>query len=330
MPETLSQEAIECGHCGKTSRMRLIVAGNDTIEEEESLNGISRTYEVGTMYEVCVCPHCKMPTLTWGGWHEGMHDPGDWHPTRQLPDAKTRIAHRILDQHTADREFMQLAVQEARQSKSEPAKISPLVGAVVAYEGKKLASGHRGQDKSGEHAEFTVLEGRCRDVTLRGATVYTTLEPCTTRNHPKIPCVTHLIRRKVARVVIGMLDPDERIRGKGVLALRKANIQVDLFPPDLMAELEELNRIFINEKESPGTESVRGPKSEVVGTGFGGKMSLAEPPPPVAHGANDPMTRFSLPGTTRSIKIDKSTVHGDVTAGNKTTGSSVRSQGKKK
>lgn len=49
----------------------------------------------------------------------------------------------------------------------------------------------------------------------------------------------------MARVVIGMVDPDQRISGKGILELRKANIEVDLFPKDFMAEAEEINRDFI-------------------------------------------------------------------------------------
>jgi pyrimidine deaminase RibD-like protein len=123
-----------------------------------------------------------------------------------------------------------------------------MVGAVVVKDGKVLSVAHRGEIAEGNHAEFVALERKLANVTLTGATVYTTLEPCTTRTHPKVPCAERLVERKVARVVLGMLDPDERIRGLGQMRLRTANIATQFFPTNLMSEVEELNREFARDR----------------------------------------------------------------------------------
>ncbi|MEK6409745.1 MAG: hypothetical protein AABN34_22705 [Acidobacteriota bacterium] len=140
--------------------------------------------------------------------------------------------------------FARRAIEEARKSKSEDHRVHPLVGVVVVKDGVVMDSGYRGERGDGDHAEYTVLEEKLRDQAVAGATVYTTLEPCTTRNHPKMPCAERLVERKVGRVVIGMLDPNPAIRGNGQRRLREANIVTDFFLPDLMSEVEELNREF--------------------------------------------------------------------------------------
>jgi ATP-dependent DNA helicase RecG len=62
---------------------------------------------------------------------------------------------------------------------------APKVGCVVVTKPGKINSGYRGELEPGEDAEFTVMEKKMVEEQLAGATVYTTLEPCTDRKPPK-------------------------------------------------------------------------------------------------------------------------------------------------
>jgi pyrimidine deaminase RibD-like protein len=145
---------------------------------------------------------------------------------------------------SSDRDYQVLAISEARRSVREAGRIPLFVGAVAARGTDLIASAYRGESKLGEHAEYTLLERKLKDATLAGATVFTTLEPCTKRGTGKVPCAERLVERRIGRVVIGTLDPNPDIRGLGVLTLRQAGVTVEFFPTDLTSELEELNREF--------------------------------------------------------------------------------------
>ena len=140
--------------------------------------------------------------------------------------------------------YMKMAIAAAGDCQSEPGEPRPKVGAVLVTKDGRPFMAYRGELKAGEHAEYTLLEKKSPKAATAGATLYTTLEPCTSRGLEKTPCAERIRSRKISRVLIGMLDPNQLICGKGIQSLREANIEVELFPNDLMKEVEDQNRDF--------------------------------------------------------------------------------------
>jgi pyrimidine deaminase RibD-like protein len=145
----------------------------------------------------------------------------------------------------SDRAFIDLALAEAARCVAESGHISPKVGAVAVQDGHVLATAFRGEHSPGEHAEYGLLERHLSSTRVAGATVYTTIEPCSVRAHPKLSCAQRLIERGIRRVVVGLLDPDPRVRGRGLLTLRQGGVKTELFPPDSMQAVESQNAAFI-------------------------------------------------------------------------------------
>ncbi len=125
-----------------------------------------------------------------------------------------------------DESFMSVALELAARGCGavEP---NPPVGAVIVRDGVEIASGWHGRF-GGPHAEIEALSAASQAGTdVRGATMYVTLEPC--RHHGKTPpCTEAIISAGVARVVVAMLDPDEKVSGAGVRTLRQADLEVDV------------------------------------------------------------------------------------------------------
>jgi diaminohydroxyphosphoribosylaminopyrimidine deaminase/5-amino-6-(5-phosphoribosylamino)uracil reductase len=101
-----------------------------------------------------------------------------------------------------------------------------MVGALLVREGKVIGRGwHR--RAGGPHAEIEALrDARKRGHSPRGATLYVTLEPCST--HGKTPpCTDAIVAAGIKRVVVGATDPNPKHRGRAFGILRRAGIPVD-------------------------------------------------------------------------------------------------------
>ena len=152
-----------------------------------------------------------------------------------------------MDPASDEAKWMRRAVTLGKESLSED-RGKPKVGVVVVRDGEVLGESYRGRTGRGEHAEYGLLrELEERGVTTKGATVYTTLEPCSSRNHPKVPCAKHLINADVARVFIGMYDPNPRIYRAGWRLLRDAKIALFDFPLELRDEIARDNADFVGQ-----------------------------------------------------------------------------------
>ena len=120
-----------------------------------------------------------------------------------------------------DLRFMRMAISLARRGHGDVAP-NPSVGCVIVKNGRVVG---RGWTQSGgrPHAETEALFQAGKNAA--GADVYVTLEPCA--HHGKTPpCADALIAAGVARVVVGVRDPDPRVDGGGIRRLRSAGIVV--------------------------------------------------------------------------------------------------------
>ncbi len=101
---------------------------------------------------------------------------------------------------------------------------NPLVGAVIARDGKVLARGYHHRFGAA-HAEVDALNNLPDPSAAVGATMYVTLEPCCHKGKTP-PCTDAIIHAGIAEVVAATLDPNPRVSGRGRRALRRAGVAV--------------------------------------------------------------------------------------------------------
>lgn len=133
----------------------------------------------------------------------------------------------------SDEFYMRRAIALGRRGQCTAAP-NPAVGCVIVdAKGNVIGEGYH--EKAGQgHGEVQALQDVFRKFgeeegvnKLKGTTAYVTLEPCSHTGRTG-PCMLQLIKYQFARVVVGILDPDPLVAGKGIAGLREAGITVDV------------------------------------------------------------------------------------------------------
>lgn len=163
------------------------------------------------------------------------------------------------------RNLMVKAIEVMRQSVCEPradGKASPLVGAILRRPDGSVDTACRGEMRSGDHAEYTVLERKNHDRPLDGSVLFATLEPCApgSRAHPKLGCAERIVQARIAEVWVGIEDPDPSVDGNGIRYLRENGVAVNMFDRDLQEAIREENAAFI----APATERALGARTRPI------------------------------------------------------------------
>ena len=117
---------------------------------------------------------------------------------------------------------------------------NPKVGSVIVHQGRIIGEGFHPYS-GGPHAEVVAVEAVKDKSLLTQSTIYVSLEPC---NHfgKTPPCVDLILKHKIPRVVVGCLDPNPKVAGKGIERLRSGGVEVILAENPI--PFQELNEVF--------------------------------------------------------------------------------------
>lgn len=136
-----------------------------------------------------------------------------------------------------DQFFMKEALKLAKKGMSWT-NPNPMVGAVIARDGKIISSGYHKRIGL-PHAEIEAFNNA--KINVKGSTLYVNLEPC--RHFGRTPpCVDMIIKAGIKRVVCATLDPNPKVKGKGIVMLQRTGVEV--LVGLLKEEAELLNETF--------------------------------------------------------------------------------------
>ncbi len=126
---------------------------------------------------------------------------------------------------------------------------NPMVGSVIVHNDKIIGEGYTSA-YGGPHAEVNAISSVKNPALLKDATIYVSLEPCSHFGKTP-PCSDLIIEKEIKNVVIGIIDPFDKVAGRGVTKLKAAGCQVTVGV--LEKECRESNKRFLtfHDKKRP-------------------------------------------------------------------------------
>lgn len=145
-------------------------------------------------------------------------------------------------EQASDEYWMKQALELAKKGKGFVSP-NPMVGCVIVSSGGELLGSGYHEKYGDKHAEVNAINSVKDKKSLKEATVYVTLEPCSHFGKTP-PCSTMLARLPIKKVVVAHKDPNSKVDGNGIAHLRNAGIEVEVGV--LKEEAEKLNEFFIH------------------------------------------------------------------------------------
>lgn len=147
-----------------------------------------------------------------------------------------------------DEEYLSVAVIEAKKAQWRTWE-NPRVGAVIVKDDEILATGYH-HYYGGQHAEIDAYENLADKAAVSGATIYVTLEPCA--HIGKVgSCAEALITWQPARVVVGQVDPNPLVAGKGIAKLEAAGIPVTVLNNGVSQQINPAFHYYFDNQKMP-------------------------------------------------------------------------------
>lgn len=143
------------------------------------------------------------------------------------------------DRTAEDLRLLHEAIAISRRS--APSRTSYRVGAVVATRSGALFTGYTHETSPTHHAEQeAIVKAIAAGADLQGGTIYSSMEPCSTRSSEPESCSALILRHGFARVVFALYEPDCFVSCRGALDLREHRVEVEVYP-ELGEEVRKIN-----------------------------------------------------------------------------------------